>query len=268
MTGHSPSTCSLLLYFQTLIIPQLHHIPRLRRDRRNLTSHQNIPHALLPPRAGLRPPRHSHYTGLPGKIREDHPALGRESRSLRLLRGTYSPHPRRRANLQRNPLTQASLLTFPPQEYLYTNAGVVLPEPSGLDPASQCVVTARLYALGARLQARAFQRHALEEHNRRFSSNAKLPVYTICRLLKIVCEELPDRDRGRAEEDPLRAQIFAYTAKKMAALKAHPCFAELLDTQPLVGEWLCRWEGSAAREAPAEEITPEMDRSGPESAVV
>ena len=90
---------------------------------------------------------------------------------------------------------------------------------------SDYIITARLYALGERLQAHKFQYATLRKFTSPLTNHTSLPDQGVCDLLEIACTELPDR----VNEDPLREQIFWYAASRLTQLQNYDYFLRLLE---------------------------------------
>lgn len=143
-------------------------------------------------------------------------------------------------------------------EYLYRGDWLVK---EGFERDSDYVVLARLYALGERLQARRLQLAILRKFILSFGAKTFLPDQCICDLLDVACTELPDR----LVEDPLRAQIFWYTASQLGRLQGYDYFRHLLETNKDLGKHLCVWAGNTSKEQPGKTSGKLPPRFKPES---
>ena len=133
-------------------------------------------------------------------------------------------------------------------EYLYqTKSGWL--ESATIARPEDYVIAARLYALGERLQAKDFQRIALQKFMEAFNDNLNLGDQAICDLLEIACTELPER----VQEDQLKAQIYWYATRMLSSLKEYNYFVKLLDTHKGLGKEIC------LRASPGIDCQPSFD---------
>ena len=128
-------------------------------------------------------------------------------------------------------------------EYLYQHDDG---QEISLQHESEYVLLARLYALGDRLQANAFQVYVLKRFLKDFNSYTQLSDWIICDLLEVACDELPDR----VNTDPLKAHIYWYVAARLDRLGKFPRFADVLCNRASLGKDLCLRAGNGTRSQP------------------
>ena len=143
-------------------------------------------------------------------------------------------------------------------EYMYRTGWIA--EEKGAKRNEEYIILARLYALGERLQAKDFQRAALNKFHRSFAS-ASLSDQGICDLLEIACAELPER----VDEDPLRAQVFWYAASRLTQLRDYDYFLKLLEAHPHLGKSLVLLAGNSSSAQPQYRPEPLPLKFVPES---
>ena len=124
-------------------------------------------------------------------------------------------------------------------------ADIHLGSGSTTDPRTHVLLT-RLYTLADRLQAPRFKHRVLESFYINFN-NVNMDEQTICRLLEIVAEELPDF----LQRDALRSQILWCAASNLEKLQRYDGFDKLLAKLPDLGRWLCQWAGNTTKSKPA-----------------
>jgi BTB/POZ domain len=126
---------------------------------------------------------------------------------------------------------------------------------------SKILTLARLYTMGDRFLAKAFQDLTLLKLGSALSSGPDLSDQDICELLEIAGAELPDLP----EENPLQAQIFWYAAGRISRLQKFDRFPELLREHPQLGVKLCMRAGSGSTSQPKLPQTYDDSRFKPET---
>ena len=142
-------------------------------------------------------------------------------------------------------------------EYMYLTGWIA---EEGVDRNEDYIILARLYALGERLQAKDFQRAALNKFHRSFAK-ASLSDQGICDLLKIACVELLER----VDEDPLRARVFWYAASRLTQLRDYDYFLKLLEARPHLGKSLVLLAEISSKSQPQHHQEPLPPKFVPES---
>jgi hypothetical protein len=143
-------------------------------------------------------------------------------------------------------------------EYIYRDRSI----PSrDVQHYSEYVTLARLYAMGERLMASAFQAYCLWRFTQSLEIRSPISEDALCELLQLACIEITERVR----EDPLRSQIFWLGGSKIKNLQKFGTFHQLLHDLPDLGRHLCLW---VHRDQPPKASKPcELlyQRFGPES---
>jgi hypothetical protein len=86
-------------------------------------------------------------------------------------------------------------------EYIYGDRSILSRE---IKHYSECITLARLYTMGERLVAGAFQAYCFWRFSQSLEVRSSISEVVICDLLHLACTEITERTR----EDPLRSQIF------------------------------------------------------------
>jgi hypothetical protein len=119
-------------------------------------------------------------------------------------------------------------------EYIYRDRSILSRE---IQHHSEYITLARLYAMGERLMAPAFQTYCLWRFTQSLETRSLISEEGLCELLQLACTEITERIR----EDPLRSQIFWYGGSKIATLQKFGTFRQLLHDLPDLGRHLCLW---------------------------
>ena len=145
-------------------------------------------------------------------------------------------------------------------EYLYETESRWLDDCTIPGPETY-VISARLYALGERLQAKSFQKAALRKFTKSFNENLTLADQTVCELLEIACTEIPER----VKTDQLTEQIYWYAASRLDSLKSYDYFIKLLDTYKGLAKEICLRGSSGTERQPYPECPSSPTKFTPES---
>ncbi|XPS98304.1 hypothetical protein M3J09_007512 [Ascochyta lentis] len=119
-------------------------------------------------------------------------------------------------------------------EYLYRDRSILS---RAINHYSEYFTLARLYAMGERLVAEAFQATCLWRFTQSLEAQSPISEEVICDLLQLACTEITERVR----EDPLRSQIFWFGGRKVATLQQSGGFRQMLNDLPDLGRHLCLW---------------------------
>lgn len=90
--------------------------------------------------------------------------------------------------------------------------------------SSDCIILARLYAMGERLQAVKFQYSIAGQFVLALDNRDYIGDVCICQLLTIACMEITER----AEEDRVRQHIFKHAIRWMGRLRTSGLFRQTL----------------------------------------
>lgn len=143
-------------------------------------------------------------------------------------------------------------------EYIYRDRSILSRE---VQHHSEYVTLARLYAMGERLMAPAFQTYCLCRFTQSLEARSSISDEGMCELVQLACTEITERVR----EDPLRSQIFWYGSNKITTLQKSGLFRQLLFDLPDLGRHLCLW---VCKDQPPKAAKPNellCQRFGPES---
>lgn len=132
---------------------------------------------------------------------------------------------------------------------------------SQIEHEAEYPILARLYALGERLQAIAFQRTVLLKFMSSFNDKTQLSDQGLCDVLEIACAEIT----ARVDEDPFRDQVFWYATRRLTQLQKYGRFKQLLSEQPDLGASLCMRASSSGAAQPAKPNDPVPARFRSES---
>ena len=145
-------------------------------------------------------------------------------------------------------------------EYLYETESRWLDDCTIPSPETY-VISARLYVLGERLQAKRFQKAALRKFTKCFDEDLLIADQAACELLEIACTEIPERVKG----DQLAEQIYWYAASRLDSLKHYDYFIKLLDTYKGLAKEMCLRASSGAERQPHPECPSSPTKFTPES---
>lgn len=119
-------------------------------------------------------------------------------------------------------------------EYMYRDQSILSRE---VIHYSEYITLARLYAMGERLMAPAFQTYCVWRFTQSLGPYSVISEEIVCELLQLACTEITERVR----EDPLRSQIFWFGASKIVSLQKTDVFRQMLCEFQDLGRHLCLW---------------------------